>query len=243
MPIERYFLEQPLIRDQQYCLEKQEFHHLIHVMRTKVGDFVELVNGNGELAHAVVIKLDKKQAIVKIQSVVKEPIGQFEIVLAQAIPRLNRLDTIMEKSTELGVTAIWLFPSMHSERKHFTAEQVTRLRSITIASMKQCGRLYLPYLEIKPALEKWQKLSRPAFFGDLSSKVAHFEGMWKKNPPEKKVIFFVGPESGFDQREIKQLEGLGAQGVKLHEHILRVDTASIVALSLISHWFLYSNRI
>lgn len=202
MPAERFFLDASYSEGLSLYLEGQEFHHLTHVMRGKVGESLELVNGRGELAVAAIQKIEKKQALLHIEKVQREPAPSFEVILAQGMPRLNRLDFILEKGTEFGMTQLWLFPAKFSERKTLTDHQLERMRAITIAAMKQCGRLHLPTIALHPPLEKWVQCPYPSFFGDVSSEAPVFIDSWKHS---KGILFFVGPESGFSEDEEKAL--------------------------------------
>lgn len=234
MPAERYYIDQDLHQGNHVSLEDQEFRHLAQVMRTKSGETIELVNGKGVLADATVDQIGKKHAIVHVESIQKQSGPTTPVVLAQAIPRINRLDFILEKGTELGMTELWLFPGKLSERKDLTEHQLERMRGLAIAAMKQCGRLWLPQIVVKPPLKEWKSLDLLSYFGDLSSEAPLFSKVLAGSPLEKGILFFTGPESGFEEDEEQKLRELGAKGVKLHSNILRTDTASIAALSLIT---------
>jgi 16S rRNA (uracil1498-N3)-methyltransferase len=233
MPAERFYVPQDLFLDQVVLLEDQEFHHLVNVMRSKEGEAVEVVNGKGALGYATVQRIEKKRASLHIKDVLFESKNKIEIILAQAIPRLNRLDFILEKGTELGMSQLWLFPTQLSDRKELTDHQLERMKSITIAAMKQCGRLFLPQIVIKPALPKWEKPAYNCFFGDLNPQAPIFSKLQHTNL-EKGILFYIGPESGFTAEETQLLQRMGVEGVKLHPNILRTDTAALVALSLAS---------
>lgn len=238
MPANRYFLPREFQENIPVFLEDVEFHHLTHVMRNRVGDEVELVNGKGQLAAAKIIKIDKKNATLEITNLLEASVLEQPLILAQAIPRLTKLEMILEKGTELGMTQIWLFPTQHSDKGHFSPNQLQRFNTIMISAMKQCGRLFLPEILLMPALKQWQKFPLPAFFGDTRPSAPLFAESWAKSTPRSGCIFCVGPESGFSSDEITALEGLGANGVKIHHNILRTETAAITALSLISHFIL-----
>ena len=231
MPAERFFIPSPLIPDAEIHLEGTEFHHLAHVMRLKEGDSAEIVNGNGVLAHAILTHKDKKRALFRIVSIQEKKKEARALILAQALPRINRLEFIIEKATEIGVTHFWLFPGHLSERKALTDHQLERLDNLIISAMKQCGRLFKPSLEIKNSLDQWPSLSHPAYFGDVREEAPSY---FKLHQPKDDALFFIGPESGFSDKEEKILQKLGAQGVKLHSNTLRTDTAALVALSLMS---------
>jgi 16S rRNA (uracil1498-N3)-methyltransferase len=235
VPAERYYIPQPFQKGSELIIEGQEFHHLVHVMRTQVGESVEVVNGEGGFGHAVLEHLEKKRAIFRVEETVQHPKPAFEVILAQAIPKINRLDFILEKGTELGMTQFWLFPSQRGERKQLTEHQIERMRALSIAAMKQCGSFYLPTILMKPPLEKWERnLPLPALFGNVQPDAPSCVEKLKQERFQNGVIFFVGPESGFSYEEEKTLQALDVEGVKLHPHILRTDTAAIAALCAIT---------
>lgn len=221
MPADRFFIDAPLTTP--LILEGPELHHL-HVMRIRPGETIEVVNGRGELVQAVVESIDKQTAELKITSHSKQPTPQHNLILAQALPRLTSLEWIVEKGTELGVTQFWLFPGERSEKISLSPTQLQRLETIILNSLKQCGRLYLPQLLLKPSLDKWEKPHGTLFFGDVG-KAPKLQG------PFSDTVFFIGPEKGFAPKEIERLHQFNAKGISLHENILRTETAAITALS------------
>lgn len=240
MPAERYYHPELLEEGNRIHIKDQEHHHLVHVMRTRLGDSIEIVNGNGQLAQAVVDSLQKKSATLLINSIETEQPSKERIILAQGMPRQNRLEFILEKCTELGVTEIWLFPAARSEKKDFSENQLERIHLLTVAAMKQCGRLFLPKIVIMPQLKQWKDIEiSPIFFGDTGPHAEPFSVSWQKLGKKNEAIFCIGPESGFAPEEIDYLQQLNALGVKLHPNILRTDTAAIAAITLLSHQMYY----
>lgn len=231
MPAERYYYPGNLDPSDSIVLDGPEFIHLSKVMRSRVGDLIELVNGKGALAQGQVVRLDKREAHIRIEDCRTEKPSERRLIIAQAIPRLNRLETILEKGTELGMDEIWLFPGALSEKTTFSENQLARMEYILITAMKQCGRLFLPKLVFEKELKKWEKLNLPAYFGDVREDASHFFDEWVRRGKQDKFLFFIGPESGFTIEETEKLESLGAKGVKLHPYVLRTDTASLCALS------------
>ncbi len=230
--IDRFFIDRPLTEGASVEIRDKEFHHLANVMRVKPGDAVEIINGQGALAKAVVKEIQKKQAVLDIASAKQYEKPIKEIILAQAFPRPQKLDFIIEKGTELGITQFWLFPGKKSDRKEIKPAQLERLKILCISALKQCGRLWLPNLTIKPELEKWTRLEVPFYFGDIRESAPFLQAVWK---PYAQSGFFVGPESGFENSETEKLEILGAQGVKLNLNVLRTETAAITATGLLAH--------
>lgn len=212
MPVNRYYSFTETITG-------DELTHL-KVTRAKVDDQIELIDGKGRLATATITSINKKEATVAIQSTHTEPPKKGPI-LAQAIPRLNRLDTILEKGCELGASSFWLFPGDLSEKKELTPTQKKRCDRIIINALKQCGSLYLPTIEWKPPLTSWEDIPSPAFYGDPTA----------NTPLSPAAIIIIGPESGFSENEHTWLKQ-HATGARLHHNILRTDTAAIAALAI-----------
>ncbi len=198
-------------------LTGNELHHL-RVLRATPGDTFELIDGRGTLSSARLTALSKKEAHFEITSTTTAP-EPPPLTLIQALPRPERLSTILEKGTELGVTTFLLFPGERSKPKTTSLKRPT---NITIAAIKQCGRLHLPTITLMPPLLEWTDLPLPAIYGDR-------EGPLLISPTSTVII---GPESGLTPQELHHLQHLGATPASLHANILRTDTAAITALVL-----------
>ncbi len=235
MPAYRYYTDKILKKDSSVVVDGPEFHHFAHVMRGKVGDKVELVDGRGSLALATVTKKGRQEGEAVINEVKKDDPPANHMIIAQAIPKMNRMEFILEKCTELGMTELWLFPAEKTEKSKVSNSQIKRMHHVLISAMKQCGRLYLPKLVIKPHFSEWKgEVKEKMFFGDVAPLAEPFAEALEKAKVDQGIVFFVGPESGFSDGEVVALKDMGVKGVKLHENILRTDTASMVALSVAS---------
>lgn len=234
MPERRFYYAGSLEKSSQVVLEGEEAFHMLSVMRCKIGEQVELINGKGGFALAEIEKTSKGSAELIVQSSSTEPPPTFKIILAQALPRHNRLEMILEKGTELGVTDFLLFPGMLSEKK--ARINVERLQKILISALKQSGRLYIPHLEIKEPLSLWEIPKSTGFYGDLHSAAPSFFQAWQNSRPKEEALFFIGPEQGFHEKEELLLKNAGVIGVRLNQNTLRTDTAAICALSLLTHF-------
>ncbi|MBN4067292.1 16S rRNA (uracil(1498)-N(3))-methyltransferase [Simkania negevensis] len=238
MPVERFYKPIAFSSGKIFNLEGSEYHHLKNVVRITAGEEVECINGKGELAQVEVDALTKTEGTLRVLSVTTEPRPRFECIIAQAIPRQSRLETVVEKSTELGMTQLWLFPGKRSGRKALSNQHQKRIELLAISAMKQCGRLWLPEIRSLPPLTEWEAPPYAAYYGDIEPDATPFQAAVGKTMPTEGILFFIGPEGGFDNEEIELLKAFAATGVKLHNNILRTDTAPLVALSLIQHWLL-----
>jgi 16S rRNA (uracil1498-N3)-methyltransferase len=237
MPAERFFIKNPSFSiNECLTLEGDEFHHLSHVMRLRVGETAELINGMGSLAEVSVKSISKHSAELQITSVHKEEPPKYQLILAEALPRFTKLEYVIEKSVELGVTDLWLFPGKLSEKKDLSPTQMERIHHITLSAMKQCGRLFMPKIQILSSLLEWKKetIAACGFFGDTDPSALRFiEALQSLSPSS--LLIVIGPEKGFHKDEVIYMEKtLGIKGVSLHKNILRTETAAIHALSLAS---------
>jgi len=229
MPLNRFYSAESLQEGREIHLQDKEAHHLF-VMRAQPGQIVELIDGKGTLAKARLLTLERHKARLHIESSHVEEKGSESIILAQALPRMNHLEWLIEKGTELGTDAFWLFPGDLSEKAQLSASQEERLTHLICAASKQCGRLYFPTLEIKPPLEKWAPSPIPLLYGTLEEEAPF---LWNI-PPVQSCILCIGPESGFSKEELSCLkERLQGRGVRLSRHTLRTETAAIAGLSLL----------
>lgn len=241
MPAERFYLAQPLTCGTTLSLGDEEYNHLVRVMRKEVGDTVEVINGQNCLATAQITAIDKKNAQLTISLVEERTPLQPTLILAIAIPRFSHLEWTIEKATELGASAFYLFPGDKSEKKSISDQQMVRLHNLMVAALKQCGRLDLPLLEILPPLSKWHyPPEKPpkglVFFGDTDQKAPLLSQ--HIHAQAETITFFTGPEAGFSTEEELLLKNVWqAQGVSLHPYTLRAETAPILATGLIRHLY------
>ncbi len=233
MPHNRYYLDAAFEKKSTVCLAGDEWGHLAKVLKSREGDIVELVNGKGQLAKTQILKLKKGEACLYILQVDQGQTPPNQLILAQGLPRMNHLEWIIEKATELNADALWLFPGALSEKPTLSQAQEARAKHLAIAAMKQCGRLTLPAIVLKPPLAKWSKLEGTLLFGDTADTAPYLWDALKSEAALSPFVVFIGPEKGFSAEERGfLLETLKAKGVRLHPNTLRAETASLVALSL-----------
>ncbi|MBN1914775.1 MAG: 16S rRNA (uracil(1498)-N(3))-methyltransferase [Parachlamydiales bacterium] len=236
MPINRFYIDKPLREGDTISLFGTEFHHL-QVMRLIVNDTIEFIDGKNNVASARILSISKEEAICSVLQVLSYPPPPQKIILFQAIPKQNRLDAIVEKTVELGVSKIVFFPGDLSEKKNLSPSLLERLQTIAISAMKQCGRFDLPSLIFIPSLTSCSPQGE-CFFGDTRKKSISFHNYLSSQNKES-ISLFIGPEKGFSPEEIIFLEKkILAQGISLSSYVLRTDTASIAAVAIATHGML-----
>jgi len=216
-------------------LSDSQFHHLTKVLRLQNGAAVELFDGKGTLAKAIINKIEKKQATLLIldTKTLSKPENR-RIVIAPSIAKGERFDLLTAKCTELGTDAI--YPVLY-ERTVKQTIQPKRLEMIAIESAKQCHRLFLPTisepLKLPQAIEKIKADYQNAkfIFGSLSQGTISIMNF---NSGENDCAAFIGPEGGLTDDEEKMLRSFDAQPVSLTDTVLRIETAAIAAVAVLT---------
>ncbi len=206
-----------------------EAHHLATVCRVQRGDHVCLFNGDGREYPAEVHEITRRSVVLQVLGVEapEREVG-FRLEVAAPLPKGDRAAFLLEKLTELGVTA---FVPLQTGRSvvHPREGKLEKLERVVIEASKQCGRNVL--LRVEP-LTAWTTYRQR---GDLPATrvVAHPGGAPRADrqgriPDHSGVAVAVGPEGGFTEDEVDQARTSGWQVVSLGPRVLRVETAALV---------------
>jgi 16S rRNA (uracil1498-N3)-methyltransferase len=224
---DRYFSDAPLTGEQA-ILGGSEAHHLLHVMRAKVGAEIIVFDGRGGEWWAVVTKLgrtDVELALRKHRPIERElPI---EFTLAVSLPKGDRQRWLVEKCVELGVAK--LAPLTSSRSTVSATEPPAKLARYVVEASKQCGRNRL--MEIaKP--RAWDLFVSQTL--EANKLIAHPGGI-PVNEINRQcdlpVLLAIGPEGGFTDDEVQSARDHGWQVVGLGERILRIETAAMALVA------------
>lgn len=217
-------------------LTDSQFRHVTKVLRLQQGDCIELIDGKGCLAKAVINKIEKNCArLLILDSKTSSPPEIKRVIIAPSIAKGERFDLLVAKCTELGTDAI--YPVLYDRTVKQTI-QPQRLEMIAIESAKQCHRLFLPKinaaLHLPKAIEKIKTDFPNAkfIFGSLTKGAISIMDF---NPPgESDCVAFIGPEGGMTDYEEKMLKEMNAQPVTLTDTVLRIETAAITTAAVLS---------
>ena len=210
------------------ALDETERHHLMRVRRLAVGATVEVLDGIGGVGRAT---FDGTDLVLDAISQ-KPPLPAVEV--AVAIPRGDRFDFLVEKCTELGVSAIHpLSTERGVSRPQGKGKRVERWRRIAVSALKQSGQPHLP--RISPPVSVEECLQETAIENLLiadpgSDSVALSVVLGRLSAP---VLLFIGPEGGFTIAEGDRIRAASATAVHLGPAVLRVETAAILGTGLL----------
>ncbi|MEP0821300.1 MAG: 16S rRNA (uracil(1498)-N(3))-methyltransferase [Ignavibacterium sp.] len=232
-----FFLVRPdQIHGNVIILEGEEYKHLSRVLRKKAGDHVFVTDGKGTMYDVIIRSFSRSAAectIVAAHERWNEP--RIEVTIAVSLLRNpSRFDTMIEKTTELGVTTIIPLLCERTIPKH---EKHARLERIAVSALKQCGRSILPTMFV---LTKFDTLVRSADRFSLKL-VAHEQteqsqflgSLLQHHKDARSVLLVVGPEGGLTPEEIELAAGNGFIPVSLGPRRLRSETAAISGVSWI----------
>ncbi|MFA5060238.1 MAG: RsmE family RNA methyltransferase [Candidatus Omnitrophota bacterium] len=213
--------------------DQKEIHHLKNVLRLKEGDRIVLFNGQGKEADATITSIAENAIEVSLSDIRQDEKKNFTIILACAIPKKAKFESIIEKCTELGVDEIIPLKTQRTEvifSKEKMPDKVKRFQTVAINASKQSNRKTIP--AIHPVLSLSEALkhidnSTLALIPHLSGKRKSLHEIMSQNPHAKKIMFFIGPEGDFTPEEIALAIKSGSIAVSLGETTLKVDTAAI----------------
>ncbi len=232
MSLPRFLVSPAALADTSTILTGAEFHHL-RVRRLRVGSELVLFDGQGRQRQGVVVALNRQQAVIRLAA--DEPQRSqvpIRIVLAQALLKTNKLDLVVEKTTELGVDEVLMFTSDRALGRA-SDERQARWERIARSAAKQSRRSTVPRIAGPISFETLLSLqpeARRLFFWEQSP-VWDWEAA-KSDPAARAVVAVVGPEGGFAAREAERAAQAGFHLMGLAPRILRAETAAIVAVTL-----------
>ena len=236
---EHFYTKPENISQNHVEIKGEELKHLSRVVRKKERDIVYVVDGKGNLYTVLLTEIKKQFARGEIQKRTRfAGEDNFQLTLAQAVPKGSRFDFVIEKGTEIGVSS---FIPLICERSvvEVTSAKLSRWKKVAIAAMKQCGRSVLP--EILPAqsvkeIIDQKNILTPGFIAhqDSGSKSISnvIQSFKEKDVLTKSAMILIGPEGGFSDVEIQL--ALENQFVlfSLGQRRLRSETAGIVTSAI-----------
>ncbi len=236
MRLTRLYIDMPLHEATEVALPAAAAQHAVKVLRLTAGDPVVLFNGDGHDYPGTLARTGRDGVRVSLHSpcaaVAESPLP---LTLAQALARGDKMDLVMRKATELGVTRIVPLLTERSEVR-LDARRIDRRmdhwKAVITSACEQCGRAHLPDLEPPQALPAWLQ----AQAGGDALRLALLPGSRRRvrdlqPDPGTDIMLVVGPEGGLGERDIAALTSAGFTGLDLGPRILRTETAGLAALA------------
>jgi 16S rRNA (uracil1498-N3)-methyltransferase len=244
----RLHVDRTLVEHDEFALPEGAARHA-QVRRVQPGDPLRLFDGHGHEHAAQVLEMGRKAVLVRVgPACATLPELLQRVTLALGMPANERMDTLVEKATELGVHAI---QPLECERSvlRLSGERAQRKRehwqAVAVAASEQCGRAWVPQVAGVQPLAGWLQALAPAdadpasstarlvlsFSPDAVLPAAALQALGLRDGSDQAVLALSGPEGGLSPAEEAAARAAGFQAVTLGPRVLRADTAPLALLA------------
>jgi len=240
----RFYAPPEKINGDTILIDGTEARHIINVMRLGENDTVTVFDGTGKEYVGFVKKIKQHAVLVQVvETRVPKPDRGPSVTLAQALPKKDKMDYVVEKATELGVVSIIPLISERTVvrlKKDKADTRISRWKRIALAASKQCGRTDVPEIA---SLQKYYNALDLSNSFDLTLDACLAENTIPVKDAFSgfsagKVLIFIGPEGGFTPDEIKMTRRVpGIRCISLGSRVLKSDTAGLYLLSVLNYEF------
>ena len=237
----RLFIDETLA--EKITVTGQDAHHLGYSLRAKIGDHCTVVDTNGVVAEMEIVSFTSDTVNLRlIKKVEADTESPLELILAMCLPKADKMDFIVQKATELGVTVIQPLKSTNCVVKYDDKKSAARQekwQKIADEAVKQCGRTAIPAVEPIRELSEWLRAVKEdknlTAFMCYEAEDNKTIGDILKKCTGKKYAVLIGPEGGFSLAEAEQARQAGLACVTLGKRILKAETAAVAALTIVQY--------
>lgn len=237
----RFFIDIPDLDQEKIALPSNESKHVIKVLRMKLGDKIEVINGAGALFKGEIIVDDTRKIILQKLDLSNHTKEKYHIHIAIAPTKQNdRFEWFLEKATELGIHEITPLLCHNSERKKINIDRYNR---ILVAAIKQSKRLFLPQLHLLTNVNEFIVKNPNGLLAHCYEDSAKNSTIFKsleKNPTfctSQNTPILIGPEGDFSLEEVQLAKKNNFQAITLGKTRLRTETAGLYACANVKLFF------
>jgi len=236
MRVPRLFVDQSLAAGQEIQLRDDALHYARNVLRLESGALLRLFDGSGNEYAASITAIEKRAMVLQLGDQLP---GAAELALPVhlgiGLARGERMDWVVQKCTELGVTTISPLLLSRCNAKLESARADNRLRhwrQVAISACEQCGSNRLPQIDLPLSLDEWlqQREALPGLVLHTSDSDALQQGT---QPQGMRLL--IGPEGGLDEQEFRRACAAGFRPWSLGPRIMRTETAPVAALAILQY--------
>lgn len=239
--MQHFFVIPEQVGETEIYVTGQDVNHMKNVLRMKIGEQVEVSDGNNKKYLCEVSAYEEEQAVLRILEI-KEADTELKsrLYLFQGLPKNDKMELIVQKAVELGayeVIPVSMKRCVVKLDAKKAAKKVERWNSISESAAKQAGRSIIPkvsdVVSYREALERAEQLDVVLVPYELEEGMAETKKLLHQIQPGQSVGIFIGPEGGFEREEVEQAIEAGAHPVTLGRRILRTETAGFTMLSIL----------
>lgn len=236
----KFFVTQDKITENQIIIDTEDVAHISRVLRLGIGDHVTVCDSHGTDYEAEIAEMEQKQIVCSItEKRASESEPNIKVTLFQGLPKASKMEYIIQKTTELGISEI--VPVKLSrcvvkiDNKKDERKKLDRWQKISEAAAKQSGRGIVPQISEIMTLDEVIKRSKEfdLFFVPYECEEQKtLKEVLLSRSDIKTVGFIIGPEGGFDPAETEKLRENGIDTITLGKRILRTETAGEAVLAM-----------
>ena len=233
----RFYSPPPLPFSGTFDLPPDAAHHASRVLRLRVGDAVEIFDGIGNECRGLIAGLSgKRVTVTEITATGNKRESPLHVVLAQALSGSEKMDWIIQKSTELGVTEIQPLATERSVAKLPAERAQKRLehwQQIAISACEQCGRNVLPGIHAPLDIMEWLQQTKSIPDAKYILLPGGAASLHDQAKPQGKAVLLIGAEGGFSEPESTAALHCGYIPIRLGARMMRTETAAIAGIAVL----------
>jgi 16S rRNA (uracil1498-N3)-methyltransferase len=231
----RFFVDGAHAVGDTVSLGRGDARKVLVVLRGRTGDPLEVCDSTG-CAFAATLAVDGEHALAHLDAIVERPSeSRLEIVLAQAIPKGAKMDFVVEKATELGVSRIVPLVTERTIGDAARGGKIDRWRRLARAAAQQSGRLRVPEVSEAAGWDAFLAQAGPEdrllMPWELAERVPLRDRLEVAVAGARRLVVLIGPEGGISHAEAERATAAGANALSLGSRILRTETAGLVVVS------------
>jgi 16S rRNA (uracil1498-N3)-methyltransferase len=241
--LRRFFVEAPIEPDRPCAITGSEARHIVKVLRMGPGDRLVIMDGRGARFEALVQSATRQEVtVIPKMPLPQPPPSPVEIILCQALLKSDSMDYLIQKTSELGVDAIFPFFSQRTVVHLQEGRSVGRLRrwnEIGKGAAKQSGRTApvriaapSPFEELTATWKTEKGLKAILWEGESKRDL---KALLKDSSRADRFIGIIGPEGGFSEEEVERAQNAGFIPISLGNRILRSETAAITLVAIVQY--------
>ena len=239
--MKKIFIPTPL--DEIIELPKNVTHHVLHVFRHNMEKPITVTGSDNRCGtYQITTEVDGK-AQAKLIEYVDANLASYRTILVQSLLKGEKLEWVLQKATELNVDTIYLVPTVNCVAKYDEKKlqsKVNRWEKIMLEAAQQCGRNHLPTLVVGETLLQAldiesDALKLVAYENEAGQTIKDVLKTLHSDKSVTDVLICIGPEGGYQEKEINAIIKYGGKSVSLGNTILRAETAAIGSLAMIRY--------
>ena len=239
--MKKIFIPTPL--DEIIELPKDVTHHVLHVFRHNIEKPITVTGSDNRCGTYQITEEVDGKAQAKLIEYVDANLASYRTILVQSLLKGEKLEWVLQKATELNVDTIYLVSTANCVAKYDDKKlqsKVSRWEKIMLEAAQQCGRNQLPTLVVGETLSQVltieaDALKLVAYENEDGHTIKSALQLVHTNQTITDILICIGPEGGYQEKEINAIIESGGKSVSLGNTILRAETAAIGSLAMIQY--------